>query len=480
MAMKKNAALLFYVCMLLAFTVSVYYIIQHGQLLEVNKAVTASENKNTYTIFKETVTNSAALALPVLLLQIVVIVVAVRVFGWLFSKIGQPAVIGEIVAGVVLGPSVLGAFAPAVSQFVFPATSLGNLQFISQVGLILFMFVIGLELDINIIRKQARSAIVISHASIIIPYALGMCLALFMYNKYAPEHISFLSFALFMGIAMSITAFPVLARIIKERKLTRTKLGVMAITCAASDDVTAWCILAALIAVVKAGTSVSSLFTIGLLLAYISFMLFLIRPLLKRLGHKYSNKAIAGRSMMAVVFIVMLLSAYLTELIGVHALFGAFVAGVIMPAELDFRQTIIDKIEDVSLVLLLPLFFVFTGLRTQVGLLNETSLWLTFAWIVLVAVSGKFGGSMLAAKITGQTWKDSLSIGALMNTRGLMELVVLNIGYDLGILSPQVFAMMVLMALITTFMTNPALNLINYLMPEKKAMKEVNPLPAEW
>jgi len=269
---------------------------------------------------------------------------------------------------------------------------------------------------------------------------------------------------------MSITAFPVLARIIKERNLTKTKLGIMAITCAASDDVTAWCILAALIAIVKAGTSGSTLFTIGLLMAYVLLMLVIVRPLLKKLGHIYNKRETVSKSMMAIVFMVMLLSAYLTELIGVHALFGAFVAGVIMPAEMNFRQTIIDKIEDISLVLLLPLFFVFTGLRTQIGLLNETNLWITFGWIVLVAVAGKFGGSTIAAKITGQTWKDSLSIGALMNTRGLMELVVLNIGYDLGILSPQVFTMMVLMALITTFITNPALNFINWVMPEEKTI----------
>ncbi|MBG9378493.1 cation:proton antiporter [Panacibacter sp. DH6] len=465
--MKKNAVLFFYVGMLLVFALAAYYIIQHGRLLEAGNKNTNVTVAGTYAAFRDSFINSAGLALPVLLLQIIVIVTAVRIFGWLFSKIGQPAVVGEIVAGVVLGPSVLGACMPDVSQFVFPASSMGNLQFISQVGLILFMFVIGLELDISIIRRQARSAIVISHASIIIPYALGMCLALFMYKAYSPAGISFLSFALFMGIAMSITAFPVLARIIKERNLSKTDLGVMAITCAASDDVTAWCILAALIAIVKADNSVNILFTIGLVAAYIVLMVAVVRPLLKKLGSLYIKREVINRSMMAIVFMVMLLSAYLTELIGVHALFGAFVAGVIMPAEINFRQTIIDKIEDVSLVLLLPLFFVFTGLRTQVGLLNDGDLWITFMWIVLVAVAGKFGGSMVAARVTGQTWKNSLSIGALMNTRGLMELVVLNIGYDLGILSPQVFAMMVLMALITTFMTNPALNLINYLMPEK-------------
>jgi Kef-type K+ transport system membrane component KefB len=466
--MRKNSTWLFYICMLIVFGTIIYFIMKQGGSLQAASISTLENKKSSFEQFKDHFNHNLSLSLPVLLLQIVVIVVAVRFFGWLFNKIGQPAVIGEIVAGVVLGPSVLGALSPGISHFVFPASSLANLQFISQVGLILFMFVIGLELDISVIRKQARSALVISHTGIIISYALGMSLAFTMYKTYAPANISFLSFSLFMGIAMSITAFPVLARIIKERNLTKTKLGITAITCAASDDVTAWCILAGLIAIVKAGTSASTLFTIGLLLLYVLLMLLIVRPLLKKLEHLYDKRETVSRSMMAIVFMVMLLSAYLTELIGVHALFGAFVAGVIMPSEINFRQTIIDKIEDVSLVLLLPLFFVFTGLRTQIGLLNETNLWITCGWIILVAMAGKFGGCTMAAKVTGQSWKDSFSIGALMNTRGLMELVVLNIGYDLGILSPQVFAMMVLMALITTFMTNPALNFINWLMPEEK------------
>ncbi len=241
----------------------------------------------------------------------------------------------------------------------------------------------------------------------------------------------------------------------------------MAITCAAADDVTAWCILAALIAIVKAGSSVSTLFTLGLVVSYLLVMLFVIQPLLKKLGTIYNKREVVSKPMMAIVFMILLLSAYSTEVIGIHALFGAFLAGVIMPQGISFRKIVINKIEDVSLVLLLPLFFVFTGLRTHIGLLNQGHLWITCGWIILVAVAGKFGGSTIAAKLVGQSWKDSLSIGALMNTRGLMELVVLNIGYDLGILSPEVFTMMVIMALVTTFMTSPALNLINWLFRDK-------------
>ena len=464
--MNKKKNLLFYFLMLLVFGGIIYWILQEGRLLENTNRIshpiqTGAGAQNNFRVFINSFRDHLTLSLPVLLLQVIVIVLCTRVFGFIFNKIGQPAVIGEIVAGIVLGPSLLGLFFPAISQFIFPLSSLINLQFLSQIGLILFMFVIGMEVDVSVIRKQAYDAVIISHASIIIPYSLGMGLSFFLYHTFAPPNISFLSFALFMGIAMSITAFPVLARIIQERGITKTKLGIMALTCAASDDVTAWCILASLIAIIKAGSSISALFTIGLVIFYILIMLFVMRPILEKI---YSTRKAMTKTMMAIVFIFLLISAYTTEAIGIHALFGSFMAGMIMPQHAGFRKNIIDKIEDVSIVLLLPLFFVFTGLRTQIGLLNQGYLWAACGWILLVAIIGKFGGSTIAAKIVGQSWKDSLSIGALMNTRGLMELIVLNIGYDLGILSPEIFSMMVLMALITTFMTNPALNFINRVM----------------
>jgi len=471
--MSRKWNMVFYVLMLGVFGFAIYEVMQRGRSQEnvgrtVAQATQANTDKGSLQLFTESFSGNIGHPLPTLLLQIMIIVIVVRLFGYLFNKIGQPVVVGEIVAGIVLGPSLLGAFFPGIFNFVFPVSSFVNLQFLSQVGLMLFMFVIGMELDINLIRKQAQEALIISHASIIIPYTLGMTLALYIYKQFAPANISFSSFALFMGIAMSITAFPVLARILQERNLTRTKLGAMAITCAAADDVTAWCILAALIAIVKAGSSASTIFTLGLVVSYLAIMLFVVRPLLKKLGTIYNKREKVSKPMMAIVFMVLLLSSYATEVIGIHALFGAFMAGVIMPQGISFRKVVTDKIEDVSLVLLLPLFFVFTGLRTHIGLLNQGHLWITCGWIILIAVAGKFGGSTIAAKAVGQTWKDSLSIGALMNTRGLMELVVLNIGYDLGILNPEVFTMMVIMALVTTFMTSPALNLINWLFAEKK------------
>jgi Kef-type K+ transport system membrane component KefB len=266
---------------------------------------------------------------------------------------------------------------------------------------------------------------------------------------------------------MSITAFPVLARIVQERGIHKTRLGAIVITCAAADDITAWCLLAVVIAIVKAGTFVSSLYIILLALLYVLTMLFVVKPFLKRIGDLYSSTENLSKPVVAIFFLTLILSSYATEIIGIHALFGAFMTGVIMPDISKFRNVFIEKVEDVSLILLLPLFFVFTGLRTQIGLINDPYLWKVTGFIILVAVVGKFFGSALAAKFVGQNWRDSLTIGALMNTRGLMELVVLNIGLDLKVLTPEVFTMMVIMALVTTFMTGPALDLINWVFKTK-------------
>jgi Kef-type K+ transport system membrane component KefB len=326
-----------------------------------------------------------------------------------------------------------------------------------------------------LLKHKAHTAIVVSHASIIIPFAMGVSLAYFLYATFAPPHISFLAFGLFMGIAMSITAFPVLARILHERGLTKTSLGSLALTCAAADDVTAWCILAAVIAIVQAGSIINALFTVLLSVVYVIAMLKLVRPWLGRLETKYASSENLNKTFAAVSFIVMFLSALTTEVIGIHALFGAFLAGVSMPTPGNFRKLLASRIEDVSLVILLPLFFAFTGLKTQIGLLNMGTTWLVCGLIILVAVAGKFGGSLFAAKFTGLSWSDSFAIGALMNTRGLMELIVLNIGYDLGVLSPTIFTMMVLMALVTTFMTSPLLSAIEHLKL-KQALTGVNPV----
>lgn len=468
--MAKNRNLLFYLVVIGVFGGLMYGITLQGENLETGKLRETQPSlvaSTPFELFRESFENSLVSPLAVLILQIISIIVVSRIFSAIFNKIGQPTVIGEIIAGIVLGPSVVGLFFPEVSGFLFPKGSLPNLQFLSQIGLILFMFVIGMELDLKILRNKANHAIIISHTSIIVSFFLGTVLAYYLYTEFAPENISFLSFSLFMGIALSITAFPVLARIIQERDLTKTRMGTIAITSAASDDITAWCMLAAVIAVTKAGSMVSAFYTIGLALAFILSMIFFVRPFLTRLGNIYSEKETISKTIVAIAFIILLASAYLSEIIGIHPLFGAFLAGVLMPPNFNFRRILMEKIEDVSVVLLLPLFFVFTGLRTEIGLLNEPHLWAACGLIVCAAVAGKFGVGTLTSRFVGQTWKESLSIGALMNTRGLMELIVLNIGYDLGVLTPEVFAMMVLMALVTTFMTGPALDLINVIFPDR-------------
>ncbi|KAF2080259.1 cation:proton antiporter [Flavobacterium sharifuzzamanii] len=462
----KNS--LFYVTIIGGFTALIYWVISKGVSLEVGRnIVKKSVESNHWKDFLHSMVDNLQHPLAILLAQIITIILVARLFGWFFRKIGQPSVIGEMIAGIVLGPSLVGMYFPEFSATLFPKESLGNLQFLSQIGLILFMFVIGMELDLKVLKNKAHDAVVISHASIVIPFALGLSLAYFIYEIYAPMGVEFSSFGLFMGIAMSITAFPVLARIVQERGMQKTRLGTIAITCAAADDITAWCILAVVIAIVKAGSLASSLYVIGMAILYVIIMLKIVRPFLKRVGDLNATRESLNKPVVAIFFITLLISAYASELIGIHALFGAFLAGAIMPENNKFRNIFIEKVEDVSIIVLLPLFFVFTGLRTQIGLLNDPELWKITGLIILVAVVGKFFGSALTAKFMGQNWKDSLSIGALMNTRGLMELVVLNIGYDLGVLSTEIFTMMVIMALVTTFMTGPALDFIGFIFKDK-------------
>lgn len=401
--------------------------------------------------------------LSILLLQLVIIIMATRVVGKLFQKIGQPPVLGEIVAGIILGPSLLGWLFPGAMAFLFPPASLEILRLLSQIGVALFMFVVGMEVDVAHLRQRAHTAIMVSHASIVVPFFLGTALSLLLYRSLAPADTSFTSFALFIGIAMSITAFPVLARILEDRKISKTQLGSIALTCAAVDDVTAWCMLALVIAIAQSGSIASSFLTVALTLVFIGVMLLIIRPKLGRLFSSLSaiaNPGESSRGVIAGVLAFVLACALLTETIGIHALFGAFLAGVVMPSAASLRMVLKEKLETFSAAALMPLFFAFTGLRMEISLLNDWWSWAMCAAIVAVAIAGKLGASMLMAKWTGMNWRESFSLGVLMNTRGLVELIVLNIGYDLGILSAQLFAMLVLMALVTTFMTGPLLALV--------------------
>jgi Kef-type K+ transport system membrane component KefB len=459
--MRKN--LLFYLITLLVFGAGIYLVLDYGAQL--SPAALAPGNGSALPA-----SGAPGLALlgrlhtplGVLLMQLIVIILAARTIGAVFLRIGQPAVTGEMLAGILLGPSLLGLVLPQAQAFLFPAASLGALSLLSQIGVLLFMFVVGIEVDLQHLRKKAQAAVLVSHASIIVPFFLGAAVSLLIYQSLAPATITFSAFALFMGIAMSITAFPVLARILEERRLTRTPLGVIAIACAAVDDITAWCMLAVVVAMVKADGLAAASLTIALALVFIFAMLLVVRPQAARLLRVEGFDETHSKGLVAGVLIFVFASALLTEAIGIHALFGAFLAGVVMPSNSKLRGFLRERLETFSAVFLLPLFFAFTGLRTQIGLLDDWPSWLLCAGLIAVAIAGKLGGSMLAARWTGMGWKDSFSIGVLMNTRGLVELIVLNIGYDLGILSPRIFTMMVLMALVTTFMTGPILSLLGY------------------
>lgn len=453
--------------MLLVFGTLMYYIVQEGESIQVHHDIQTIHNApqnmgEGFMVFWESVTHHIQSSIGILLLQIIAILIVCRIFGWLFVKIGQPTVIGEIVAGIVLGPSVLGSLLPNVSAFLFPPESLSNITLLSQFGLILFMFAIGMELDIGEVRKKLKETVLISHTSTIVPFFCGMLTAYFVYESYANKETPFLSFALFIGIAMSITAFPVLARIIQEKGLTKTHLGTISLASAANGDITAWCLLAVVIAIAQAGSMLSATYNIIFSFLYIAFMFFVVRPFLRMVGHIYHNKEVIDKGLVAFMFLLLIISSYFTEILGLHALFGAFIAGVVMPSNVKFRKIMTEKVEDVSLALFLPLFFVSTGLRTEIGLLNTPELWSMCGIFILVAIIGKFGGAMLSARFVGESWKDSLYIGALMNTRGLMELVVLTIGYEMKILPPSIFVMLVLMTLVTTFMTTPLVSFINF------------------
>jgi Kef-type K+ transport system membrane component KefB len=394
------------------------------------------------------------------MVQILVILIASYCVGWLLRKVHQPQVVGEMVAGILLGPSLLGWIAPGFSAAIFPPESLGHLYLLSQVGLLLFMFMVGLELDTKELRRLGHIAVVISYTSIIVPFVLGVLLAGALYQRVADNTLPFTGFVLFMGAAMSVTAFPVLARILTERNLMRTRVGTLTIACAAVDDVTAWCILAAIIAIVR-----SKLNRLGLwemlagLAVYLGFMLFVLRPIVRRLLAKNGEREVSD-TVIAALLLCMLASSWATEWLGIHALFGAFFAGVVIPKESGFAESVARKFRPLVVVLLIPLFFAFTGLRTSIGLISGSEMIFYCALVFIVAVAGKFGGSMIAARVMGTPWREAAAIGILMNTRGLIELVILNIGLDIGVLTPQLFSMMVVMAVATTLMTTPLLSLV--------------------
>ncbi|MCT7951321.1 cation:proton antiporter [Ancylothrix sp. C2] len=391
------------------------------------------------------------------LVEVLIVIAFSRLMGIGFRWLKQPLVIGEIVAGIMLGPSLFGLIAPDLAGFLFPAKTLPFLDVLSEVGLIFFMFLIGLELDPKYLKGNLDIAILTSHVSILTPFSLGSLLALGLYPLVSNSSVSFTAFALFLGAAMSITAFPVLARIITENNLQGTRLGTLALTCAAVDDVTAWCLLAVAIAVTRTNSFVGALPTIFEALLYIGFMFTVGRWVAAKFGKYYKRTGRLTQFMLAGIYITVVASALITELIGIHLIFGAFLVGSVMPKTGNLTRDIAEKTEDFVLIFLLPIFFAYSGLRTEIGLLNRPELWLLCGAVLAVAIIGKYVGTYVAARVCGIEEREASALGWMMNTRGLTELIVLNIGLNFGVISPLLFTMLVIMALVTTFMTSPLL-----------------------
>jgi Kef-type K+ transport system membrane component KefB len=409
-----------------------------------------------------------------LVLQIAVILAVCRLVGSLFRLMHQPRVVGEMFAGILLGPSLLGWMAPHVSTFLFPAPSLGFLNALAQLGVIIFMFLVGLGINPQELKSQGHAAVLTSHVSITAPFVLAAFLSLYLYPRLSDDSVAFTSFALFMGASMSITAFPVLARILTERDLLGSRLGTVAIACAAVDDVTGWCILAYIVVLIRAAHNANPMWlTVGGLIAFALVMIYGVRFLLRGFERTYRQRGALSENMMALMLLLVLASALCTEWLGIHLLFGAFLMGAIMPKEHHFVRYVLDRFETVAVTLLLPLFFAFTGLRTNIGLVKGREMWIYCGVIILVATLGKLGGSTIASWLSGMPLREAAGLGTLMNTRGLMELVILNIGLDIKVISPALFSMMVMMALVTTFMTTPLLELI---CPEKLIRATMEPM----
>jgi Kef-type K+ transport system membrane component KefB len=409
-----------------------------------------------------------------ILIEILVVIGGSRLVGWAFRSIDQPLVIGEIVAGIALGPSLLGWLAPDISALLFPPMAIPFLNVLSQIGLIFFMFLIGLELDPKYLRGNLKTAVVTSGVSILVPFSLAGILSLIIYPILSNNSVSFTAFALFLGAAMSITAFPVLARIITENNLQNTRLGTLALTCAAVDDVTAWCLLALAIAVTRTNSMAGALPIVIYSVFYIGAMLTLGRWLLQFLANYYDRTGKLSQLMLAGIYMAVVASALITEAIGIHLIFGAFLMGAAMPKNPRLVREIAQKTEDFVLIFLLPIFFAYSGLKTQVGLLNSPELWLLCAAILGVAIVGKYFGTYYAARSCQIDRQEASALGWLMNTRGLTELIVLNIGLDLGVISPILFTMLVIMALVTTFMTSP---LLEWTYPKKSIRLHSQPEP---
>jgi Kef-type K+ transport system membrane component KefB len=394
------------------------------------------------------------------LVALAAILLVARAAGVLFQRIGQPAVVGEIAGGLFLGPSALGAVWPAAYAALLPSSIAPFLGFYAQIGIVLFMFVVGLELDLAAVRADSRRTLAIAVAGIAAPLAVGIAVA-WSYPGLAPPGVPFTVFALFIGVSMSVTAFPVLARILAEADMTRTRIGAIALTCAAFGDAFAWCLLALVVSAARAQTS-GALVTAVLAALFVVVMVGIVAPRVTRLARSRQHGKESSHVATSLAVVSALAAAAVTERIGIHGLFGAFLLGAIVPHDSSVAEAVGRKLRDPISLLFLPAFFAFTGTRTEILLLDGWRDWLMCATLVAAACAGKIGGILLAARAAGMGWHDSATLGILMNTRGLVELIVLNVGLDLGIISPRLFAMLVVMALVTTMMTMPILRRLRH------------------
>ena len=461
----KKLLLLGYVGMLAVVAVVLWALIALGGDLKPPAAESAGKKDPRSSI-------NADKVLWKLLLAGILILLSCRILGGLLKKIHQPQVIGEIIAGVLLGPSLLGAIWPSAFDFVFPPELMSYLDVLAQIGLIFYMFLVGLELDFSLMRGRGHAAVWVSHASIIAPFLMGVALALWLFPTLGAGD-DFLPFALFLGAAMSITAFPVLARILTDRGLYKTRIGTVALTVGAVDDVTAWCMLAVVITIARDTGIGQSLLIIGVLMVFIAFMLKAVRPVMSRVSRYYEQRGALSGTFLAALFVGLLASALITDKLKIHVIFGAFLFGAIMPHDSGFVRDLTEKLEDFSVVFLLPFFFTFSGIRTDIFAIGgDVEKWLMTLAILAVAILGKWGGSKLAARFVGLEWREAGALGVLVNCRGLTELIILNIGLQLGVLSPGIFAMLVIMAVVTTLMTEPALTIYYPRDVQRRMIKE--------
>lgn len=411
--------------------------------------------------------NPLTSALPLFLFQLFFIVVVARVLGHLLKYLKQPQVVAEVITGLLLGPSVMGQI-PNFTKIIFPNESLDIIYIVSNVGLIFFMFLIGLELDPSLVKNNLKQSIVIAVTSMAVPFAVGAALAFPLHQMFLDSKVPFTSFLLFVGVAMCITAFPVLARILTEENMTSTDLGVLALSSAAINDVIAWILLALVVSIARSTGKLNTLWVVLIMTGFIIIMFFVVKPILERINR------IPGEKMREVMLILTLLlivaASWITEVIGIHAIFGGFLMGVIIPREGPFATYLAERIEDLVVLLLLPLYFTYSGLRTSLGSLDSWTSWGACVLVILLAIAAKVFGTMAAAKALSHPMRESLTLGILMNTKGLVELIVLNIGLDVGVLNMELFSIFVMMALVTTMLTSPALYFIwvKHAMPTAK------------